>query len=316
MSYRRFVARRLAVAVASVYVAVTAMFVLANFMWRHYLGGILGQASYNGASDEQLARIRRQFKRERGLDEPVHVRYVEWLVDVTTLNWGSSFEHGKPVVEVLADPVAATLQYVLPGVALAVVLGVLLGLVAALSKDGAFDWSVRLLAYTLFALPAFVLLDYGVSAANLAAGAGVGDALAAAHPDAFASLLVAASLLAGQVRFARTASLEQTGQAFVKLLRAKGTGRVTVARHVLRNASLPIISMSTSEVVSVLALDIYVVEFILPIPGVAEVILAAVDTGDVPVLIWSTMVIVVLGIAGNFLTDLLYGYIDPRVRTD
>lgn len=315
MSYRRYLARRVLFAIVSVYVAVTVMFVLANFMWQYYLGNILATARYGGADEEEVLRMREQFKAERGLDEPYLVRYVDWLVDVTTLEWGTSFRYQQPVFDVLADPVVTTLEYVLPGVALAVVFGVLVGLFAALSKDGTFDWTVRLVAYSLFALPAFVLLDYALHSVALTAGSELARTIATEHTMPFASLLVAASLLAGQVRFARSSSLEQTGQEFVKLLHAKGTSRLTVARHILRNASLPIVSLSTTEIVSVLALDIYVIEEILPIPGLAEIVLVAVKQGDIPILIWSTMVIVVIGIIGNLLTDVLYGYLDPRVQT-
>lgn len=314
MSYLRYVARRGLFAVVSVYVAVTVMFVLANYMWQYYLANILAAARYGGATEEETMWMRQKFKEERGLDEPYLDRYVDWLVDVTTLNWGTSFRYDQPVLDVLADPVVTSLQYVVPGVALAVLFGVLVGLFAALSKDGTFDWTVRLGAYTLLALPAFVLLDYALHGVTLTAGTGLAETIATEHTMAFASLLVAASLLAGQVRFARSSSLEQTGQEFVKLLHAKGTSRLNVAKHVLRNASLPIVSLSTSEIVSVLALDIYVIEEILPIPGLADIVLVAVKRGDVPVLIWSTMVIVVIGILGNLLTDVLYGYLDPRVR--
>jgi peptide/nickel transport system permease protein len=314
MSYVRYLARRAMFAVLSVYVAVTAMFVLANFMWQWYLSNILAQARYGGATEEQIARMRRQFKQERGLDEPLVVRYVDWLVDITTLNLGTSFEHGKPVVEVLAGPVVTTLTYVLPGVALAVAFGVVVGLFAALSKDSTFDWTVRLGAYTLFAIPAFAIMDYTIFGVSELVDPALGALLATEFRMAFAAVIVAASLLAGQVRFARSSSLEQAGQEFVKLLHAKGTSRLNVAKHILRNASLPIVSLSTSEIVSVLALDIYLIEFIFGIPGVADIVLAAVETGDVPILIWSTMVIVAIGIVGNLLTDVLYGYLDPRIR--
>lgn len=316
MSYLRYLGRRVVFAVISMYVAVTAMFVLANYMWRYYMSNVLAQARYGGASPERIEEMRQQFKQERGLEEPMVVRYVEWLVDVTTLDWGTSFAYEDPVIEVLADPVVATLEYVIPGVALAVVLGVLIGLFAALAKDGVYDWTVRLGAYTLFAIPAFALLDYAVLGVTRTAGESLAFSLITDHRTGFAAVLVAASLLAGQVRVARTSSLEQSGQEFVKLLHAKGTSRIGVARHILRNASLPIISMSTTEIISVLALDIYVIEFILRIPGIADIVLLAVKRGDVPILIWSTMVIVVIGIAGNFLTDIMYGYIDPRVRTE
>jgi peptide/nickel transport system permease protein len=316
MSYVRYIARRAAFAVLSVYAVVTVMFFLANYMWKYYLRNRLAFAEWSGASDAQLRRMRQQFVQQRGLDQPLHERYVDWLVSVATLDWGYSFEFQRPVIEVIRNPAITTLEYVVPGVILAVVLGVLLGLVAALTKDSAFDWATRVGAYVLFALPAFIVIDYFLHAALMTNGAEYSDRLARDHSQVIAAVTVAVSLLAGQVRFTRTASLDQTGQAFVKLLEAKGSSRIDVARHVLRNASLPIVSMSTSEIISVLALDIFVIERVLPIDGLASVMLLAVSRGDIPILIWSTMLFVFIGIAGNFVTDLLYGYLDPRVRAE
>lgn len=321
MRFLRYVTRRAVAALASIYAAATVAFLLATVTWRRTLAGLLSRArSYEyapypgGATEEEVARLRREFLASRGLDQPIHVRYAEWMWDITTLDLGYSYTYQAPVVDVLAGPVATTLTYVLPGVALGVVLGVLVGVAAALGSDGRFDWTVRFAAYALFALPAFAVLDYGLLGATVTGGSSVAELLVTTLKLPVAALVVAGSLLAGQVRFARAASLQQVGQQYVRLLHAKGTARLTVAKHVLRNASLPILSLSTSEVVSVLALDVYVVEFILSIDGLANVVLVAVRRGDVAILIWSTMVIVVVGIVGNLLTDVLFGYIDPRVQ--
>ena len=88
-----------------------------------------------------------------------------------------------------------------------------------------------------------------------------------------------------------------------------------LARHVLRNAALPIISLSVTELVGVLVLQIYVLELVLGIDGIAQVSLTAIRESDVALVIWTTMVVVVVGITGNFLKDALYGLLDTRVTT-
>jgi len=311
VSYLRYVARRFAFAVASVYAVATLAFVLGTVMLEWVLGKRLARARYGGATPEELQEIREAFGAARGLDAPLHERYLDWLVDVTTLEWGYSFAYRTDVITVLDGRVGNTLEYVLPGVALAVLLGVPLGVAAALAKDTAFDWSVRLGAYALFGVPAFVLL---IVAALVAPAEALqpGGLLA---PKPLAAVAVAAGLLAGQMRFARVAALERTGEAFVKTVKAKGAGRLRMGRHVLRNAALPVVSLSVTELLGVLVLQIYVIEEVLPIRGLAEASLRAIAAADVALVVWTTMVIVAIGIAGNFLKDVLYGLLDPRVGT-
>lgn len=315
MGYLQYVARRAAFAVASVYAAVTAAFLLAEYLWHYRLGKALGWASLGGLTPEEAARVRREFIRERNLGEPIHVRYVDWLGDVTTLDWGYSYAYGAPVDEVLLGPAMTTMEYVIPGVVLAMALSAVLGVATAVRKDSHFDRSVRFVVYALVAFPAFVAVDYAIYLLTSVRGSAFAQSLVTARPKRFAALLVAMSLLAGQVRFGRAASIEQINEDFVKLLDAKGAGRLMVARHVLRNAALTIVSMS-SEIIPVLTLNIFVIEEVLPIDGMASVILQGIDEGDVALLIWSTMLFVGFAIVGNFLIDVLYGYLDPRIRTD
>lgn len=317
MSYLRFVARRAAFAVFSAYVVITAAFFIADLMVKKQLSEQLAIARYGGADPEELERLRTSFIGRRGLEPPLYERYVDWLVNVATFEFGFSFAYRKPVLEVLKDVVPTTLAYVLPGVALAVLLGVALGLFAALAKDGAFDTSVRAGVYALLGVPAFMVIIYYhyLSGQGLGTVAGVDLVAPTLSPTVLAALTVATSLLAGQLRFARTAALEQTGRAFVKLLRAKGAGRVRLARHVLRNSAVPIVSLSMSELLAVLMLDIYIIEAVLPITGLASASLRAVRAGDTALIIWTSLVLVFIGIAGNFLQDVTYGYLDPRIGT-
>jgi peptide/nickel transport system permease protein len=314
VSYVRFLARRVAFAALSAYLVVTATFALITFTPNPQLGAKLASAArFNNASPEELEQIRQRYLENRGLDGPVLERYADWLVDVTTLNWGYSFSYERPVMSVLEATVPETLEYVVPGVVIAIVLGVLLGLVAALAKGSGYDWSVRVLSYALLGIPVFIFVPYFSHGLGETSRTGLHHFFFS-NTNNLAILVVAVSLLSGQLRFARAASLEEAGQEFVKLLRAKGAGRIRTARHILRNASIPIVSLSITEILTVLMLNIYVIETVLGINGLARASLRAVRGRDMPLIIGTTMVLVFIGIGGNLVQDVLYGYLDPRIE--
>lgn len=318
MNYLRYVLRRAAFAVLSVYLVVTATFFLGNLTIRNDINNVLASARYGGADPEEIAELRQGLVSAYNLDEPLHARLIGWWIDVTTLDWGVSITSGEPIISILDGRVQTTLEYVIPGVLLAVLLGVALGLFAALAKDGVVDWSVRLTSYVFLGVPVFVLLTYLLYAAGWQVEFFGTRLFALPEPNrkTVAAIAVALGLLAGQLRFARASTLEQTGQSFVKMLRAKGADRLLVARHVLRNAAIPLVSLSITELLAVLVLNIYVIEELLGLQGLAKVSLDAARQSDVPLLIWTVMVVVFIGITASFLQDVLYGYLDPRIGTE
>ena len=158
-------------------------------------------------------------------------------------------------------------------------------------------------------VPVFLLLTY-VTAVSGETVAGV--TLPHLNRLTAAALVVALGLLAGILRFARLATLQQANQAYVTVLRAKGAGRLRVARHVLRNAALPLLTLSITELLGVLVLNVYVIEEFLDVEGLAGASVLAATEADVPLLVWSTMVVVVLGIALTFLQDVCYAWLDPE----
>lgn len=321
MRYLRYVLRRAAFAVGAVYAVVVVIFLLGTATARNEIRNALAWAADPRndppASEAELENIRESLELLYNLDQPLHERVGRWLVDVTTLDWGRSITFREPVTSVLDDRVVTTLEYVLPGLTLAVVLGVGLGVLVAVVRNTRLDSSVRVLAYALLGVPAFVLATFLLElSGHTVTPAGVAVGLPAVGPKTLAAITVALSLLAGQLRFARTATLEQLGAPFVRTLRAKGAGRGRLARHVLRNAAIPIVSLSLTDLLAVLVLDIYVIEDVLAIDGLAAVSLAAARQSDVPLLIWSTMVLVALGILGHFCQDVLHGYLDPRIHAE
>mgnify|MGYP000182788301 CR=1 FL=1 len=124
------------------------------------------------------------------------------------------------------------------------------------------------------------------------------------------------ALLAGQLRYTRSESLEYIDMEFVKIARAKGAGPFRVARHVLRNAAIPLLSLFLTEMLSVLVLGVLVIEEVFNIPGFGSLMLRAVGARDMPLILGVTMVVAFIGIVGNFLQDVAYTVLDPRVGSD
>jgi peptide/nickel transport system permease protein len=102
----------------------------------------------------------------------------------------------------------------------------------------------------------------------------------------------------------------------VKLHEAKGAGRLRVARHVLRNAAVPIVSASLSELLAVVLLNLYVIETVFGIQGVAALNTIAVRTRDMPLIIGTSLVLALGGILASFAQDVAYGYLDPRIGAE
>lgn len=317
MTVRRYLARRALLSLVSVYGVVTATYLLGAMTIRHEIRNQLARARYEGASPARIEELRAGLRSYYGLNQPLHERLLGWYLDVTQLDFGQSVSQHEPVAAVLAGRVETTLGYVLPGLVLAGILGVGLGLAAAIWRRRPVDWVARVASYVGLGIPVFMLLEYLLYVGGWRVDLGGIASLAVPSLGNWllATVAVALGLLAGILRFARGAILEQLGESFVTMLRAKGARRVDLARHVLRNAAIPIVSISITELLAVLVLNIYVIEAVLDIRGIAGASLTAAKSADVPLLIWATMVVVVLGITASFLQDVLQAYLDPRLGT-
>ncbi|WP_435159484.1 ABC transporter permease subunit [Haladaptatus sp. DFWS20] len=128
--------------------------------------------------------------------------------------------------------------------------------------------------------------------------------------------ILGVSLLAGQLRHARAESREYVYRDFVKLLRAKGASTRLVARHILRNAAIPLISLFFVDFIGVLIVNVFVLEQVLNIPGIGFAGLIALEQRDLPLIIGIAMTIAVAGIASNLIQDIAYISLDPRVESE
>jgi len=313
--------KRLLVAVVLVYVIMTAVFAFVALTEDPTVIMVERAAVGNGLTGEQVDQIVEAYRESRNLDDPPLERYVNWLYNVTTLDWGLSFSTGQPVALLVGRGLLYTAAYLVPALLVAVAGGIGLGLYSATHEE---SLGARLsigASYVGFGIPNFLfawLLMWFVAVELHLFGRGIVDASAWTSVRTLGNLSLAAlvagsSILAGQIRYARAESLEHLGTESIKLLRAKGAGPRTVTRHVLRNAAGPIVATTFTELVDVMLLGIIVIEQIFGIPGIGHLIYSGVMGRDLPLLIGAAMVLAVITIGGTLFQDLLHASLDPRV---
>lgn len=250
-----------------------------------------------------------EYTSARGLDQPVHERYLDWMTQMVTLDWGESWESGEAVFPLVTGAARRTAMYVVPAVVLAVTIGLLVGLFVALNPKNRLANGGRVGAYLMFGLPSFWV--GGMYLGAVESGIVGYNELLANH--VFPIVLVTMTMLGGYVSYSRAHALEHVTSEFVTLVEAKGAGPLRIARHVVRNAAIPLFSMLFTEVLGLLVLSIFVVEMVFGIEGFGTTFFFAVEGRDIPVLLGCTMIIILVGILGNIIQDISYQYLDPRV---
>ena len=321
--------RRVAFAVIAAYLVVSVVFAFVAVAPTTNTGWI--KWTNIGGADDAAEEVT-AYREARNLDEPLLDRYTDWLIDVTTLDWGqayggvgpgvpgSSYEAGTPVTSLVGNALVATLRYVIPAMVIAVVGGIAIGLYTATHQHTLLDRLGTSVAYLGFSVPNFwiaqilVLFVLGGSGSLLVELGLSGRAFEILQLVVFPTLILASSLLAGQMRYARAQSLEYHNSEFIKLVRAKGAGGWRVARHLLRNAALPLFSLFFTEMLGLVVLNVFVIEYVFGIPGLGGLSLFAYQEQDLPVILGTTMVIVLFGVLGNLFQDIAYLALDPRVE--
>jgi peptide/nickel transport system permease protein len=269
----------------------------------------------NEAAAEAIAA----YAEARNRDRPLLDRYRDWVVGYTTFQWGWSYAYSEPVTDVIADTVPVTLAYVIPALLISWILSLAGGVYAAFRRGTALDGVGRTVTYLGVGLPAVIVVMLlrstvyaGSSVPRYDAAAGVlaPDNLAAL---AIPSAVVAGSMLVMQWRMVRAESLDLLTRDFVTALRADGAGGTRLGRHVLKNATAPLLAVFNAEVLTVLFLTMYVVEQFLGIPGLGSATLTAFEDRDIGLVLATVLLPAFVGLLGNFLTDVASAVVDPRV---
>jgi peptide/nickel transport system permease protein/oligopeptide transport system permease protein len=303
--------RRLAQIVPTMLGALVLVFVVMRVLPGDPALSLLGTA----ATPEAVAALRAQL----GVDRPLPEQFATYLLGIARLDLGQSLALRTPVVRLVADALPHTLALTLGGTVLAAVIGVPLGIVAALRRGTWLDYAASTGALLGVSVPVFVwglllLLAFSLHWRLFpTAGAGItaGGALRALVLPSIATGVYLAGIVS---RITRASVLQMLSQDFARTARAKGLAEpAVVGRHVLRNAVIPILTVIGLNIGTLLS-GAVVAETVFTRPGIGRLALEAILARDYPVIQGVIIISVFAVVLLNFLVDLLYGVADPRVR--
>lgn len=263
------------------------------------------------ATIEEIA----QFREAWGLDRPLPEQYLRYVVQMASGEFGTSYRDGRPVTEIIAERVPWTVLLGLSAYAVAILAGVPAGIVAALRRGSALDRLVMGFAVFGFALPNFFLgilliLLFSLTLQWLPSS-GTGSILHLLMPAATLGVYTAGTL----ARFTRSAMLEVLDKPYMRAAAAKGAPPLyRVLRHALPNAAIPIVTVIGLNLGALVG-GAVVVETVFAWPGIGRLLVTAVTSRDLAVVQALVLLVAVTMVAANLAVDLLYGLLDPRIRT-
>jgi peptide/nickel transport system permease protein len=300
-----FLARRTLGALATLFVVIAAVFFATRLS-----GNAMDYMLPPGTDTET-----RQLMIERfGLDQPIWVQFVRFIQGIFSGEWGIGLYERRSVVQIYAERIPNTLQLFAYALVLSVVLGLPLGMVAALQRKNAVGSAIMTVAFVGYATPNFVLaiLMILVFSFNLHWLPSSGD-MTPLH-FLMPAIVLAAPMLAEIIRFARNALLDVMGQDYLRTARAKGLPeRLVIGKHALRNAAIPVVTIVGLQVAGMVARCV-LVEAVFATKGVGDLIVFATIGRDYPVLQFGVILIAGLVVVTSLVVDVLYAAIDPRVK--
>lgn len=271
-------------------------------------------------SQQAIDTIRRQL----GLDQPVYVQYALWLRKVLQGDFGSSFLSKQPALSLVAAKLPATLWLTLAATIIGMTIAFPVGIISGLKPNSWLDHVSTFLSLLGIAVPTFwlgmlLILNFGVRWRLLPTGGYVAPAtdlqLSLKHLF-LPALTLGLHLAATQTRFIRSGMLDVMSMDYIRTARAKGLyERVVIGRHVLRNALITVITVFALDIGALLGGAI-VTEAVFVWPGIGTLLVTAIGNRDYPVIQAVILFTVASYTLINFLADVSYAYLDPRIRVD
>lgn len=281
---------------------------------------IPGSAAQSALGIDATPQAIARFEATRGLDRPLPVQYLEWLKKVFQGDFGASFQSGVPVGPELLRRIPVTLELALLAFAIANLIALPLGTIAAARHRRGADRAFSFLASLLGAVPNFWLATLLVMVFSIWLRWLPPGGYVALSEDPLANLklmtmpalslgLVSSALL---LRIMRASMLEVLSRDYIRTAKAKGAAEwLTIRRHSLRNAAIPYINVAAVEL-GFLFGSVVVIEDIFQLPGIGSLVLVGIINRDYPVLMGSALVITIFVLLANLIVDLAVGLLDPR----
>jgi peptide/nickel transport system permease protein len=311
---RNYVLRRLLVALPSLLIASLIVFTLPRLIPGDVVQLMLEEKAYGKDLEDLRAKL--------GLNRPIPVQYVEWVGAIVRGNFGESLWTRQPVLSELVRRLPVTAALGLMALAVAVAIGIPVGVVAAVRQDGVLDFFARSAAVFGLSVPGFVVAILVTLLPAIWWGwtPRVGFVTFTTNPLAFVVQLVLPAVIlglasaAGIMRLTRGMLLEVLRHDYVRTAWAKGLReRAVVLKHALKNAVIPVVTVLGLQVAAI-AGGTVIIESIFGIPGMGQFLVDAIVQRDYPVIQGINLVIVVIIVATNLMVDLVYAFLDPRIR--
>jgi ABC-type dipeptide/oligopeptide/nickel transport system permease component len=302
----RYFVRRVFLAVPVLLGVATLVFSLIHLVPGDPAQAMMGE----GASPQDIAELRKNL----GLDQPLLAQYLSFLRNAITGDLGNSFRTGQPVTTMIFERVPATAELAVAAMIVAILLAIPLGVVAAVWRGTAIDYSAMTFALAGVSIPNFWLgpllaIVFAVELGWLpVSGRGT---LAHLILPAISLGLALAAILA---RMTRASLLDELGELYVRAARARGastTSAITV--HALRNSMVPLLTIVALQFGAVLT-GAVITETIFAWPGIGRLLIQSIGFRDYPTVQGCILLIAVTYVSVNLITDLMYGVLDPRIR--
>jgi peptide/nickel transport system permease protein len=309
-----YVARRLLLVTPTLIGVTIVVFSLVRLLPGDAVSMLLQDYAYAKDADEMRARL--------GLDQPVHIQYFVWLGGLLRGNLGTSLHTNEPVGIEITNRLPVTVELGLMAIVIGLLIAVPVGVISAMRQDTRTDYVVRGLAIGMLAIPGFWLGTLVITLPSIwwqwtppLRYTKLWDDPAKNLAQMIIPAIILGIALSGTVlRLMRAQMLEVLRQDYVRTAAAKGLDEwAVVFRHALRNAFIPVLTLLGLEVAIVVG-GAVVIENVFALPGVGRYLLEGIQYRDYPVIQALNLIFASVIILANLLVDLLYGWIDPRVR--
>jgi peptide/nickel transport system permease protein len=286
-------------------------------------GGPLAVYTLNPTITAQdIERIKHIF----GLDQPIHIQYLKWAYGIFTGNWGFTFFGGRPVLQVILERFPATFLLMGSGMSLAIIIGMLIGILGAVRRYSIFDYLATTGAMVALSFPTFwfglmTIFIFSLKLGWLPSGGmytlggeeGILDLL---RHLILPTVVLALVLVAQWSRYSRSSFLEVIHQDYIRTAKSKGlSGGRVLLRHAFPNAVAPLIALAGIQLPWLFS-GALVTETIFGWPGMGRLFVDALTMKEYPVLMGMVMITAMFVIIGNLVADVINALIDPRIRLD
>jgi peptide/nickel transport system permease protein len=274
-------------------------------------------------AEEQYTQEQLQAMREKlGTNRPIYIQYTDWVWKMLRLDFGESYFFKTPVYDDIAERLPVTIELGLMSVLLASVVAVPLGVYSAIKQDTIGDYITRVITITGIALPNFwvaimiiffLVLSFGYFP-PLGYASVWDDPWSNMQQMIFPAIALGTSNMAFIARITRSAMLEVLHDDYIRTARAKGLSeRVVIFRHALKNAMLPVVTVFGYEFGRLISGTV-IIEVIFLVPGMGRLLVTSIFNRDFPMIQAVVLLIAVIVLVLNVLMDLLYAWLNPRIR--